>query len=412
MPGAEPLAVWLSSTHVATLERRRRQLVLSYTDAAVERWPLNTPVVSLSMPLSLRPHPHGRAFPYFDGLLPEGEVRRTVAYDLGLEPSDAFGLLAALGRDCAGALVLQALSAPPPPPGSLAGAVPIDEAEIARRIDELRVAPLGAGADVRVSLPGIQHKLLLTRLGAGGWALPSGGAPSTHIVKPAIPGLAGSVENEAFCMRLARRVGLEAAEVDVASFGGRAVLVVERFDRTRAASGEVARVHQEDTCQALSVPTEHKYEERGGPSLADVASLLTRWRARSEDLGALARAVAFAVAVGDADRHAKNISVLHGEGGIRLAPLYDVMCTRLYPHVSATPGMYVHAKRSIDEIGADDVVAEARSWGMAGDDAHHAVAGVLEALPGAIDEEAEASAWVPRELVEVLRARCATILET
>jgi len=408
---AVPLAVWLHGEHVATLEARRDELSLAYTEIARRRWPLNTPLVSLALPLSLRPHRHRRVFPFFDGLLPEGEVRRMVAFDLGLRDTDTFGLLGALGRDCAGALVIQPLTEPPPRHARLDDARPVDDGEVARRIEQLRVAPLGVDDLVRLSLPGLQHKLLLTRLANGGWALPAGGVPSTHLLKPPIPGLDRSVENEAFCMRLARRVGLRAANCEVAVIGGRRVLVVERFDRATS-SGEVSRVHQEDMCQALSVPTERKYEERGGPSLREVAGVLRRWRAPGDDVVELLRACVFTITLGDADRHGKNVSVLHDrEGSIRLAPLYDVMSTRGYPHVSSVPGMFVNSRRSVDEVRPEDFVAEAVSWGLSEATAWQAVRSVAQVLPDAIDAEAVASPWSPPELVELLGARARALRE-
>lgn len=401
----EPLAVWLDGRQVAVLETRRRRLRLAYTDEARRAWPLGTPLASVAMPLSERPYGARRALPFFEGLLPEGEVRRTIAFDLGVDEADAFGLLAALGRDCAGALVLQPASDGPPPRGSESSPEPIDDAEVARRIAALRLAPLGVDGRVRVSLPGMQHKLLLARLADGSWGLPVHGAPSTHILKPPVALLVHSVENEAFCMRVAHRAGLEVAAVEVDHVGGDPVLVVERFDRDVVA-GVVHRIHQEDACQALSVPTERKYEERGGPSLRDVAGLLRDWQAPTGDLPRLLRATTFAVVVGDADRHAKNVSIAHGsDGRIHLTPLYDVMCTRFYPDVSSTLGMFVNGQRDIDAVAPGDLVDEGMAWGLDRGTAQDTVAGVVDTLPGAIEAEAEASPWVSPALRALLLAR-------
>lgn len=409
MARREPLAVWLDGEHVATLELRRG-LRLAYTDLAVRRWPLNTPVVSLSMPVSTRPYLDRRAAPFFDGLLPEGEIRRMLAYDLGLAEDDTFGLLHALGRECAGALVLAPLSEGAPPPASLDQAERVSDEEVARRLAAVRTAPLGVDARVRVSLAGAQGKLLLTRLADGSWALPVNGAPSTHILKPAVPGLDGSVENEAFCMRLAARVGLDVAHVEVAHFAGRPVLVIERFDRDVTATGHVRRRHQEDACQALSVPVRRKYEEDGGPSLRKLAALLHRWPAPGSAPLDLLCAVLFTAVVGDADRHGKNVAFLHGDDGqIRLAPLYDTMSTRFYPHVSSVLGMFVNGVREIDALRPADFVAEARAWGLGAVATRDAVDAVLGALPAAITAEAEASAWAPPPLIEFLSARAGLV---
>jgi HipA-like protein len=119
----EPLAVWLDGRQVAVLETRRRRLHLDHTDEARRRWPLGMPLVSVAMPLSERPYGARRAAPFFEGLLPEGEVRRTIAFDLDIGEADTFGLLAALGRDCAGALVLQPASDGPPSCGAESSSV-------------------------------------------------------------------------------------------------------------------------------------------------------------------------------------------------------------------------------------------------------------------------------------------------
>ncbi|MGH8980128.1 MAG: HipA domain-containing protein [Acidimicrobiales bacterium] len=402
----ETLFVWLQGDHVATLERRRGVLRLAYTETARNRWGLGYPLVSVSLPIALRPH-HGRVVErFFDGLLPEGQLRRTLAYDFRIAETDTFGLLRELGRDCAGALVLT--PEPAPPSSTTLGAAPVGDDEIAGRIENLPMFPLGADDFVRVSLAGMQHKLLLVRTGRG-WALPVG-APSTHIVKPAIAQFPGSVENEAFCMRLARHAGLRAATVDVERFGGKSVLVVERFDRILLPGGGVRRMHQEDLVQALGIDAGRKYESSGGPSLRQVAKLLSDWRAPAAEVCDLLRTIAYVVAVGDADHHAKNITIVHGDdGAIGLAPLYDVMCTRSYPAVTVTPAMFVNGKRDIDRVHADDLIAEGTAWGLAEDVATSAVTGVLAALPEAIEATVRECAWSPVRQVDALRSRAGSL---
>lgn len=398
------LAVWLYGTDVGTLAEGRRGLSFHFAEAAYRRWGLRSPVLSLSMPVSTRPYRDSVATPFFEGLLPEGQLRKTIAYDFRIGETDTFGLLAEIGRDCAGALVVQHATDGAPPTATTQAAEPITSNEVAERIARLPVFPLGVDQRVRVSLPGMQNKLLLTQTGSG-WALPTG-APSTHILKPAISQFEDSVENEDFCMRLARRVGLRAATTEIERFGGNPVLVVERFDRVILSTGRVRRVHQEDVNQALGIEPSRKYEASGGSPLRRVANLLSDWRAPTEELLELLGHVSFVVAVGDADHHAKNISILHDEDGrIRLTPLYDVMCTRYYPSIAATPGMFVNGKRHIDEIRADDLIAEGLAWGLPEEDAEAAVWGVLDVLPEAIEAEAAASQRCPAPLVAFLAAR-------
>jgi len=324
------LDVWLDGRHVATLFEQRRQMTMRYTDAA---GPLGAPLVSMAMPLGTMRFPDRIARAFFHGLLPEGEARRMLAYDFGLDVADDMGLLAQLGKDCAGALVVQPVGDAPPLAATVPGGDVVDGPAIARRLAQLPIHPLGVDGRIRVSLAGVQSKLLLSRRPDGTWSLPSAGVISTHIVKPAHRDLPDSVANEAFCMNLAGRAGLAAAPTTIEFFDGVEVLVSERYDRQVDGNGMTARVHQEDACQALSVLTvvpEHKYETFGGPSLVGVAGLLEQWgdfSAKEDLLGQ----VAFHVLVGNADAHGKNISFLHREDGtVELAPLYDVMSTVYY----------------------------------------------------------------------------------
>lgn len=161
------LEVWLNGRHVAMLSENRRQLAMVYTG---EAHPIGAPLTSMAMPVSARRYSNQKARAFFRGLLPEGEARRMLAYDFALNESDDMGLLAALGKDCAGALVVQPKGDPPP---AVAGAPTndaIDDAEVERRLRALPVHPLGVDGHIRVSLAGVQSKLLLTRLEDGRWA--------------------------------------------------------------------------------------------------------------------------------------------------------------------------------------------------------------------------------------------------
>ncbi|MHB8438379.1 MAG: HipA domain-containing protein [Acidimicrobiales bacterium] len=411
MAGPEPLAVWLSGEHVATVELKRSGLRLFHTEEAQRNFGLNVPLLSMSMPVSGRPYGPAKVGPFLDGLLPEGEIRRSVAYDLGLADTDTFGLLAELGRDCAGALVIQPISADPPELCRVEQAEPIDDTEVGRRLAALQRAPLGIDDRVRLSLAGVQGKLLLTRLPGGGWALPLNGVPSTHILKPAAA-MAHMVENEAFCLRVAHHLGLAGAEVEVTDIAGRRVLVVTRFDRRRLASGEIVRIHQEDMCQALSIPPQRKYEEHGGPSLCAVAELLNRWRASEDDLEQLLRIVTLSIALGNADLHGKNLTILLGpDGRLQLAPIYDVTVTRAYSWVSPVAGMFVNGVHNVDDITPADLMAEAERWKLPTARARHIVATMLHALPDAIDAAASDIADVPDEILALVRARVAEVVD-
>lgn len=335
-----------------------------------------------------------------------------LAYDFGLDESDDMGLLAVLGKDCAGAFMVQ-------PKGDGAALVAgastkdtVDDAEIERRLRALPVHPLGVDGHIRVSLAGVQSKLLLSRLEDGRWVLPADGVVSTHILKPAHRDLPNSVVNEAFCMNLAARSGLKAARTTILSFAGTKVLVSERYDRRREVGG-IRRMHQEDACQALSVLTivpEHKYEEFGGPTLVGIARLLEQWGdAQSKE--ELLRQIAIHVIVGNADAHGKNVSFFHQEDGtVCLAPVYDIMSTEYYRtayarSMSRTLGLFVNAKRNINEVTVEDLVSEAERWGMRYRTAQSVLTQLLERLPNALDQAARDVPEVPQALIELVQER-------
>lgn len=406
---ADSLAIWLYGQRIAVVERERKGRVrLSYTEDALKGYEPGAPLLSVGLPLTRARYPNGVTRAFLDGLLPEGEARLALAADFDLPASDAFGLLAALGRDCAGAVTAQPWDDPPPQSTTTLTAQPLGDDELAELVANLRSAPLGVGSRVRLSLAGVQEKLLLTRMPDGGWGRPVDGTPSTHILKPEIARYANTVENEAFCMRVARHLGLPVAHVETTVVDERAVLVVERYDRVVRPDGAVQRVHQEDFCQALGLPPDRKYEEDAGPTLAQGARLLQDM-ADLESLDTFLRALTLNVALGNCDAHGKNFSLLHTEaGGLRLAPLYDLMATRLYP-VDDRLAMYVDTVQKADRVTADRIANEATSWGMGRAHAIDLIANCLDRLPTAVSTAAGEVDAVPAELVELVEGRVASL---
>jgi serine/threonine-protein kinase HipA len=403
------LAIWLEDLHLATVERDRKgKLRLQYTDTAHETFEGGVPVLSLNLPLTDERYPNARTRAFLDGLLPEGEPRRALAAELDLLASDVFGLLTELGRDCAGALVIQPVEDPPPRLPSTTDAQPLSDDDLAELIANLRSAPLGVGRKVRLSLAGVQEKLLLTQMPDGRWGRPIDGTPSTHILKPQIERYGNTVENEAFCMRIARHVGLDVARVQTITIDGRAVLIVERYDRIVADDGRITRLHQEDFCQALGYSPDQKYEQDAGPSLAAIAQSLQDF-APNEDTESLLCALTLNVAIGNCDAHAKNLSLLHpASRALRLAPLYDLLATRLYP-VDDRLAMYVDTVQKADRVTAARIVAEAVSWGLRRELAAEIVSDVLRRLPAAIQKAAEETPDVPDEFIQLVASRTARL---
>lgn len=422
MAGPPALDVWLYDVHVARVtERRTGRFQLTYTADALERWPRGRPLLSVSMPLVPSPHPPSVVGPFLEGLLPEGEARTILESTYGVRRGDVRGLLAAIGRDCAGAVVIVAAGDRPPAAQPAAPAV-IGDDELAHRIRSLPHRPLGDDDTVRVSLAGQQAKLPLVRRADGRWALPEAGTPSTHILKPGDARYADMTVNEAFALRIARALGLTDIDVELLEVDEMLVLVVSRYDRARRHDGSTARVHQEDACQALAIQVDPdgrgKYEDSGGPALEDVARILEVHNGDPEQTARLAEIALFTVAIGNADGHGKNLSLLHPpDEPLRLAPLYDVLSTVFYPtvetaggprDVSSTLAMRINGKERIDEVTVDDVLAEADRWHH-GPGLHDRLANVLARLPAAVASAADATPLVPDRLVELVLHRTADL---
>jgi len=400
---AEGLTIWLYGQPVAIVEEERRRLRLTYTSEALSRYALGTPLLSLSLPVRPERHTQGVVRPFLDGLLPEGQSRLTVARDFNLRASDTYGLIRAIGRDCAGALVFQPAEEPPPPPASTLTAEPLTEQEVSELIANLRTAPLGIDERVRLSLGGVQEKLLLTRLPDGRWGRPVDGTPTTHIVKPQIERFLATVENEAFCMRVAKRLGLSVAHVETTMIGGRKLLVVERFDRVVDKTGAVARIHQEDFCQATGVLPDNKYEEDGGPSLKKIADILQA-AAAPDSLDALLRAVTVNALVANGDAHGKNFSLLHHDSGaLTLSPLYDVLCTLHYG--IDRMAMYIDNVRRINKVTVARILNEAERWGMTRNHAAEVVNHLLARAPEAIEAAVAETDGLPDDVRATVRAQ-------
>lgn len=407
----ERLSVWMYGRHVADLSLAKGRLNLRYTAEALAAYDANTPLISVSLPLLPRDFRHDQVHPFFDGLLPEGEARRMLAYDFRLQEDDTFGLLGALGRDCAGALVILPEGAVPPGPAA-GPPVPIPAAEVAQRLRQLDIAPLGVDERIRISLAGVQYKLVLSRLASGEWALPVEGLPSTHILKRAHPRFEHMVANEAFCMAIGRHLGMLVADASVVEFP-EPVLVVTRYDRERSADDSIRRIHQEDLAQALGIEARAKYQERGGPSLKTIAGLLRNVAGGTDDLERLLDVTLLNMVIGNADAHAKNVSLLHHEPGeIRLAPAYDLMSTAWYPQADVRPAMSINGKTSIHEITTTDVIHEAATWGLNGGRAISRVALRLSGLLPAIDAAAIDVPSVPSALVAMVRDRANALIAT
>lgn len=377
--------VWLHGARVGEMSGRKRgEVRFRYDQAVVDAHGLNAPILSCSLRTS---HQRVDGRPFFAGLLPEGDARRKLAADAKLLASDVFGLLARYGQDVAGAVVVSHEVSVGPRAHTDTYTGEEFEAEVAGLAD--RSGPLALHDDSELSIAGIQDKMLLVAT-SDGWARPVNGYPSTHIVKLDDRVHQGLVVAEHTCLRIARAAGLPAARSQWERVGDFDVIVVERFDRTPGLDGAPpVRVHQEDACQALGVDLETnpraKYESDGGPRLAQVASLLRAW-GTEEDLHRLLDQVVFTVASGNADAHAKNISLLHREPGrVELSPMYDTVPTVLWPSLRTRAAMSIGGAIDLPDVNVEDILRESLSWHLPHGLARARILATLESLRDAAE---------------------------
>ncbi|TPI35809.1 type II toxin-antitoxin system HipA family toxin [Mesorhizobium sp. B3-1-6] len=331
-PAHTPLNVFVNGRLVGVLRRQSTGAVdFQYAREWLD-WHGTFPV-SLSLPLREDRYIGAPVVNVFDNLLPDNDaIRKRIAERVGADGTDAYSMLAALGHDCVGALQFLPDGVDPGSPGSSDGK-PASKKDIAGIIANLAVAPLGLGEDedFRISIAGAQEKTALLRKN-GRWYKPVGTAATTHILKPQIGrlpngiDLSNSVENEYLCLKLIDAFGVPAARTEIADFGERRTLIVERFDRLWARDGRLMRLPQEDMCQALSVPPTRKYQSEGGPGMPSIIELLKGSDRPEDDISLFLRACIIFWLIGATDGHAKNFSIFLGPGGrFRMTPLYDVL---------------------------------------------------------------------------------------
>ena len=310
------------------------------------------PPISQALPIQDAAHSHAVCRAVFGGLLLEGEAREVLARNLGVSVGNDYALLQELGGDCAGAVTLLEAGVELPSEPRLR---PLSEEQLDALLRELPRRPLAADPEegTRLSLAGAQPKLPVIREGED-VALPiNAAAATTHIIKPEPSRFPGLVDNEAFCMELARAVDLPAAIVrKQVSSSGLPYLLVERYDRDLT-SDPIRRLHQEDICQALGCSSDRKYQADGGPAVADTVKLLRLSSAKpAQDLQAFWRAMVFNWLIGNCDAHAKNFSLLYDAGAPTLAPLYDLVSTTVYPELARRLAMNLDGARKIDEVNS------------------------------------------------------------
>ncbi|MCR5125642.1 MAG: HipA domain-containing protein [Treponema sp.] len=333
--------------------------------------------ISLSLPVSKKNFDADATRTFFDGLLPEGFTRQCVANSIHAHSDDYISILRELGIECLGAIQI------------------IDEGKTSAKtgyshlaVEEIKeLAKEGASKSAEIvvkshlSLTGASGKVgLYYDEASGKWYKPQGLAPSTHIVKQSHVRYKNIVLNEQICLLAARKLGIEIPESFIlqsqnGKFSDEDVLfATRRFDRnfdndSRMMDGLKIpyRLHQEDFAQALGIKSADKYEKSGERYLKKMFGLLQKHSSNPiEDSLKLWKRAVFNFMIGNTDNHIKNSSLIYGKdlSSIRLAPLYDVVCTKIYESSTDEMSVSINCKQNINQITKDDFEKEAKNCGL------------------------------------------------
>ena len=327
----------------------------------------NAAPLSHSLPLRKERFNRNECRGFFAGVLPDEGKREIIAKNLGVSARNDFAMLERIGGECAGTVTFMPTGEKLPERND--SYRPLSREKLAEILKMLPRRPLMAGEDgIRLSLAGAQDKIAV-HVHDQQISLPLGGAPSTHILKPALEHFEGVVFNEALCMKLAQAIGLQTAKAEVGKVEDIDYLLIERYDRRvlkdPGGAEYLEREHQEDFCQALGIIPENKYQNEGGPSLQQCFDLLRGLSSAPViDLQRLLDAVIFNFLIGNHDAHGKNFSLLYGSQ-TRLAPLYDVLSTAYYPDLAKKMAMKIGGEYASERAGPKNFDQLANEAGLA-----------------------------------------------
>jgi len=352
----QALQAWMNGEPVGTWLVDRASHTFRYAPSWLESPHRRS--LSLSLPISGSLEIKGPAVKnYFDNLLPDNErIRARLRRRFGLKSNQIFDLLQAIGRDCVGAVQLLPDGTGPEGWNRIEGE-PLSDAQIVALLQAVPsdTDPASMHDDdlFRISIAGAQEKTALTRW-KGKWCRPHGATPTTHIIKLPLGMIGGSkrvdasdsVQNEWLCAQIIAALGLPVATTSMATFGGQTVLVVERFDRAWMDGDRwIARLPQEDFCQAFGVGPEQKYEAHGGPGMQKCLQLLQGSADRNDTTLFLLTQLAFAL-MAATDGHAKNFSIHLDRGdAYRMTPLYDVLS--MWPYFGTGAHQFTQRKAGL-----------------------------------------------------------------
>lgn len=353
------LYVHFSDRLVGTIRLERERMRFAYRS----EWPASPDAfpISLSLPTN-RPSAKfdlDTSHNFFANLLPEATVRQRICAKLKISIGNDFGLLAAIGGDCAGALTITANS-DPPKQSTEYRSIPNEQLDAWASGRTMAFSDVTGQDGVRLSLAGAQDKLPVLVDEENGFFLPEGNSPSTHLLKFASPFYTHLPENETFTTMLAESIGLPVVKIRLHTVKQTPVAVIDRYDRRRKGDAW-ERLHQEDTCQVLGISPLNKYEKEGGPSFAQIAAELRKHCSiPALEIDKLINWALFNLLVGNSDAHGKNLSLLLLPGGeITLAPFYDLVCTRNFENLDRHLAMSIGGEFDPGQVGAKQFSAMA-----------------------------------------------------
>lgn len=331
---------------------------------ALTRFRIQSRVLSESVPLSLvqQTGKKKRRQNFFSELLPEERILENLAAEIGAKENDVIKILTHFGRDVAGAIQIYDPSIPGEP--RQPNILQLTEAQIASLMENTRETPLGNRPKLgKTSLAGVQDKIVLAHLN-GTWNQVIDGYPSTHILKPNSKYFPTMIFDEEYGARISKALGLAHYQTHLEEFDGVPALVIQRYDRNFNIPPD--RVHQEDMNQVLGAAKKEKYQRLGGGKVT-LSRIANTFKQRSDEDGLerLLKMNVMAVAIGNLDLHAKNISILHFENeSSTLAPAYDMVPLTHISDLDGEMALAVNNKYLHESITAEDLVLEAESWGM------------------------------------------------
>lgn len=350
------MKIYQGATLVATVEKGEHFHRLRYTEDY-----LGSPqaiALSRSLPLSAARHENIKVLRWFENLLTENPLVLNSLQKQYKIPdiSDPICVLERIGRDAPGAFTFTADYEEYDLQGT---ARKVSETEIGENLR--RLATLTMPSSPRLSLPGVQPKTSYTLGQDGAWYEATGAIPSTHILKPPTPGNQNIQYVEHVIQRTAQRLGIESAHTSIVSFAGQPCLLVKRYDRRKTADGLSIRLHQEDLLQVLGRSRAQKYQFDSGPGIKELTQTVRQLAPLDEPT--LWRLLAYNVAIGNSDAHAKNYSFLVTPHGYRLAPAYDLNSLIPYPHYSQQLAMSIGKNYDYRRISIADWKDAARRSG-------------------------------------------------